>query len=408
MLEFITEFFKAQPVLAGMGSATAAGVVLGNAKALPGKIWNGLTDQFSVSVQMFSEDQVFESLERWLSKQPSTRKMRRLHTAEWYDRAQRKSVFGLAPGAGLHAIWLDGRPFFIHRMIEDSKGEGGGYARKRKQTITITTPGRSQTPILDLVERIRNVEASEDVVPVYYWNGVEAWRVDDRPKRSMETVYLDPELKVEIIDDLRKFLNSREQYHQRGTPWRRGYCFTGIPGVGKTTMIFALASLFSKAIYIIPLSAVTNDKELLNAINAAGDAFVVIEDVDSVKASESRETALNNSAVYDTTKAGITRSGLLNALDGIGAREGRVLFMTTNSPEVLDEALLRDGRIDVNREFSPATAGEAKAMFMRFFPEGDAEAFVAEINHLLPLSQAALQNLLLSRESINQTSGDCP
>lgn len=30
----------------------------------------------------------------------------------------------------------------------------------------------------------------------------------------------------------------------------------------------------------------------------------------------------------------VTFSGLLNALDGVAAAEGRILFMTTNHPEV--------------------------------------------------------------------------
>ncbi len=38
----------------------------------------------------------------------------------------------------------------------------------------------------------------------------------------------------------------------------------------------------------------------------------------------------------------LTFSGLLNALDGVGAQQdGRLLFMTTNFIEVLDPALTR-------------------------------------------------------------------
>jgi chaperone BCS1 len=37
---------------------------------------------------------------------------------------------------------------------------------------------------------------------------------------------------------------------------------------------------------------------------------------------------------------------LLNVIDGIGASEERVLFMTSNHPELLDPALTRAGRAD--------------------------------------------------------------
>ena len=51
----------------------------------------------------------------------------------------------------------------------------------------------------------------------------------------------------------------------------------------------------------------------------------------------------------DTPK--ISLSGLLDALDGVGAQEGRLLFVTTNRYETLDAALRRPGRMDVDTEF---------------------------------------------------------
>ena len=37
---------------------------------------------------------------------------------------------------------------------------------------------------------------------------------------------------------------------------------------------------------------------------------------------------------------GISLSGLLNSIDGVASHEGRVLVMTTNFPDKLDEALV--------------------------------------------------------------------
>jgi ATP-dependent 26S proteasome regulatory subunit len=37
---------------------------------------------------------------------------------------------------------------------------------------------------------------------------------------------------------------------------------------------------------------------------------------------------------------------LLNVIDGLGASEDRLLFMTSNHPETLDVALTRAGRVD--------------------------------------------------------------
>jgi len=66
-------------------------------------------------------------------------------------------------------------------------------------------------------------------------------------------------------------------------------------------------------------------------------------------------------------KQGISLSGLLNAIDGVASHEGRVLVMTTNHPEKLDDALIRPGRVDMQVEFSLATRAQAQEIFVRMY-----------------------------------------
>lgn len=63
----------------------------------------------------------------------------------------------------------------------------------------------------------------------------------------------------------------------------------------------------------------------------------------------------------------ISLSGLLNAIDGVASHEGRVLIMTTNKPESLDEALIRPGRVDVQVEFKNASSQQAGELFYRMY-----------------------------------------
>ena len=64
---------------------------------------------------------------------------------------------------------------------------------------------------------------------------------------------------------------------------------------------------------------------------------------------------------------GVSLSGLLNALDGVGAQEGRLLFATTNKYEALDAALRRPGRMDVHVEFGLASGYQIGELFKRFY-----------------------------------------
>jgi len=64
----------------------------------------------------------------------------------------------------------------------------------------------------------------------------------------------------------------------------------------------------------------------------------------------------------------VTLSGLLNAIDGVQAQQGRLLFATTNKYDALDPALMRPGRLDLHIEFKQATKWQAAELFKRFYP----------------------------------------
>jgi len=55
----------------------------------------------------------------------------------------------------------------------------------------------------------------------------------------------------------------------------------------------------------------------------------------------------------------------LNVLDGILEIDGRMLIITTNYPEKIDEALLRPGRIDIKIELKEATSKIIKCILQK-------------------------------------------
>ena len=67
-------------------------------------------------------------------------------------------------------------------------------------------------------------------------------------------------------------------------------------------------------------------------------------------------------------------SGLLNAIDGVASQEGRILIMTTNYPEKLDDALVRPGRVDMKVEFTLASKQQIRELFLRMYCVDSREA----------------------------------
>lgn len=245
-----------------------------------------------------------------------------------------------------------------------------------------------------------------------------------RPARKLSSVSMEAALKDRMIADMAKYLASEDWYAARGIPWRRGYLFYGPPGTGKTSISTAIAGHFNIPLVIIGLALPDMDDAFLQETfdHLPRRCVVLLEDLDS--AGIGRENAAKPKKqveVPDTeadmfarmvrggrrkpNSAGITLSGLLNAIDGPASHEGRILVCTTNSPDSLDAALLRPGRIDMKILFGNATAEVTESLFAHIFEDSTGKLSELEVSQmakrfatLIPenqLTPAEIQNFLL-------------
>lgn len=228
-----------------------------------------------------------------------------------------------------------------------------------------------------------------------YWQ--EEVRIDTR---SIESVVLPKLTKDKLIHDVEKFLSKKTSnfYHRNGIPYRRSYLFYGIPGSGKTSLVQALASYFERNLcYLIPTHPEITDDSLREAMNQLPlNSIVIFEDIDALFSHRQKN---------ETNKSSLTFSGLLNALDGIGSPAGQIFILTTNLRDHLDDALIRNGRVDLHIEFTYATVEQMEQMWKNFYPDAPhelASKFSSSVEkslrkNKLQVSTAGLQHFFITQ-----------
>lgn len=355
---------------------------------LPKKIWKYLVRTFTTTISIDKDDFEFNLVTEWVLAQPYGKTMR--NTRRAWSREQSKYIF--APGAGHHFLKFEDKPIVIS-YIETEENDGTGSGRiMSKTSYRIMTFGRDRHRIsrfLEALEKLRKPDETRQ--EIMNWRS-DYWRyLPSKRKRTMQTIYIDQKIHVDIVRQVELFLKNEEYYMIRGIPWRLGISLEGPPGTGKTTYATGLAGLFNKPICIMNLASIYGDDNLMNAFaNAPRNAIILIEDVDTFSVTASREaggvavvtqvakkesdgapasSAPGTLATKEEEKKSLTLGGLLNAIDGVAASEGRILIMTTNHPDRLDPALVRSGRIDKRVYIGDLPSEEVERMFTVFFPE---------------------------------------
>jgi chaperone BCS1 len=98
----------------------------------------------------------------------------------------------------------------------------------------------------------------------------------------------------------------------------------------------------------------------------------------------------------------VSYSGFINALDGVAAHEGSVVFLTTNHPQLIDEAAIRSGRVDFRLELGLCDRDQLARMFAKFFPGPAAAARFADAVPADRWSPAQVQERLLKAANADE------
>ncbi|KAJ9621241.1 Complex III assembly protein translocase and chaperone [Taxawa tesnikishii (nom. ined.)] len=289
--------------------------------------------------------------------------------------------FSLVPGHGRHILRY--RNAFI-AVSREREGKSFDHQGQPFETIKLTTLYGHRHIFEEIFEEahLMSLQSVEGKTVVYTLRNMQ-WQPmgDPKRKRPFDSVVLAEGLAEHIRDDVQEFLDARTWYLDRGIPYRRGYLLTRFQHRHAQSQSTGL-----------------ND-DLLNhlLLNLPPRTIVLLEDADAAF-SNRRQTEGDG-----YSGATVTFSGLLNALDGVASAEERVIFMTTNHIDRLDEALIRPGRVDMTVRLGEATEWQIEQMWDRFYAQLDPDgtkkqAFMKrarESGSVDSVSTAALQGLFL-------------
>merc|ERR1719277_1482842 len=140
-----------------------------------------------------------------------------------------------------------------------------------------------------------------------------------------------------------------EKFEKFGMTPSRGVLFYGPPGCGKTLLAKAVASECSanfvsiKGPELLTMwfgESEANVREVFDKARAAAPCVLFFDELDSVGVAR-------GSGGGDAGGAGDrVMNQLLTEIDGVGVKKNVFFIGATNRPELLDEALLRPGRLD--------------------------------------------------------------
>jgi cell division protease FtsH len=152
---------------------------------------------------------------------------------------------------------------------------------------------------------------------------------------------------IEVVD----FLKNPQKYTKLGGRIPKGVLLVGPPGTGKTLLAKAVAGEAKVPFFSISGSefmeifvgvGAARVRDLFDQAKKRAPCIIFIDELDAI----GKSRAAGRGILFSNDEREQTLNQLLAEMDGFDTSAGVIIMAATNTPEVLDQALLRAGRFD--------------------------------------------------------------
>lgn len=323
-------------------------------KNVPKLIWMFIQRNTIVTLTMNNtgydgNEVAYEMFDRWFSKSKHIKHSRNFFLLRTYFSAREHKYdhYRVGIGNGLHFFMFMGRLYWFVKSDLPSSG-----SERQKEQIVVRTFGLSGDCFKEMIQFFNNRKIDKSKVDIHSYQVGNGWNAASSVRyKDLSKLCIDNNKLYSILNSIENFTNHRDDYLEKGLTHKISFLFHGPAGTGKTSLAKALAGYFTRDIYILDLSRMTNAALASALREVEPGSIVLIEDVDQAGNAVKDRTKRNESGheivmSLSEEMGGLTMSGVLNALDGVVSLDNIILMFTSNHPELLDPAIRRKSRID--------------------------------------------------------------
>lgn len=346
------------------------------------------------------------------------------HSIDWLRRVNKMvaPMWGkgasITSGQGRSFYFIKGKLVWAHKI--ELQNVDGGYEGKIHERTTICWIGRKHwfsTIALKYVNELLS-EDSKDDTKTRFVQVEEKWSdyTAEISKTTLDDLALDPEFKARLREKLIQYREGKDLYRKLGIAHKLTILLYGIPGTGKTALIRAIAGELDYDI-AEGLTSLVRLKQ-----QGRRNIVVALDDFDSAYAVAKRKKVKNNGTITAELKddegedspqitslkesifgGNFDLSIMLAAMDGVSPLNDICIILTTNDLSSVDEAIMRDGRVDVQLEIGAVPADTVKTHFTNLYgPLPEIESWSDMVgSSIYQIKERALNDRFIAIKLIN-------